>query len=102
LPITFELGSFMGAKLTAYSIVGKDRPGAPPIEACGYDAYSYRNEARSQMARVIGGLKAFSGVVVIPRHPLAPGSYRATVTVNDKEYSWSFAIAPNDSRSATP
>ena len=49
------------------------------------------------MGVVMGGLKAFSAVVVIPRHPLAPGNYRASVTVNDREYSWSFTIAPNDS-----
>jgi hypothetical protein len=101
LPITFEIGSFVGAKLTAYSIVRKDDPGAPRIEACGYDAFSYRNEARSQMSQVVGRLKAFSSVVVIPRHPLAAGDYRASVTVNGNEYSWSFAIAPSDSRSAS-
>jgi hypothetical protein len=101
LPITFEIGSFVGAKLTAYSLVRKDDAGSARIEACGYDAYTYRNEARSQMSQVIGRLKAFSGVVVIPRHPLAAGNYRASVTVNDKEYSWSFAIAPSDSRSAS-
>ena len=101
LPITFEIGSFVGAKLTSYSIVRKDDPpGAPPIEACGYDAFSYRNDARSHLAQVVGRLKAFSGVVVIPRHPLTPGNYRAAVTVNGKDYSWSFAIAPNDSQSA--
>ena len=100
LPITFEIGAFAGAKLVSYSIVKKDAPRAAPIEACGYDAYNYRNEMRSQMAAVVGSLKAFSGVVVIPRHPLAAGSYRATVTVNDHEYSWSFAIAPDDTRSA--
>jgi hypothetical protein len=101
LPITFAIGSFVGAKLTAYSIVRKDDPGAPRIEACGYDAYSYRNEARSQMSQVVGRLKAFSSVVVIPRHPLAAGNYRVSVTVNGSEYSWSFAIAPDDSRSAS-
>ncbi len=100
LPITFEIGSFVGAKLNSYSLVREDDPGSPPIEACGFDAFSYRNEARSQMTTVIGGLKAFSAVVVIPRHPLRPGNYRATVTVNDNEYSWSFAIAPNASRTA--
>ena len=100
LPITFEIGSFVGAKLDAYSIAKKDDPHVPAIEACGYDAYSYRNEARSQMGVVVGGLKAFSGVVVIPKHPLEPGNYRASVTVNGSEYSWSFAIAPNDSSSA--
>ncbi|HLI82195.1 MAG TPA: CAP domain-containing protein [Candidatus Binataceae bacterium] len=100
LPITFEIGAFAGAKLVSYSIVKKDSRAAP-IEACGYDAYNYRNERRSQMAAVVGTLKAFSGVVVIPRHPLEAGNYRATVIVNDKEYSWSFAIAPEDSRSAS-
>jgi hypothetical protein len=100
LPITFEIGSFVGAKMTSYSITRKDDPHSAPIEACGYDAFSYRNEARSQFGEVIGGLKAFSGVVVIPRHPLAPGHYRATVTVNDREYSWPFAIAPTESSSA--
>jgi hypothetical protein len=101
LPITFEIGAFAGARLISYSIVKKDDPHPAPIEACGYDAYSYRNEMRSQMAAVVGTLKAFSGVVVIPRHPLTAGNYRATVIVNDHEYSWSFAIAPEDSRSAS-
>ena len=100
LPITFEIGSYAGAKLGAYSIVKTDEPGAPPIEACGYDAFSYRNDARSQMATVVGGLKAFSAVVVIPRHPLGAGNYRASVNVNDKDYSWPFTVAPSDSRSS--
>jgi hypothetical protein len=100
LPITFEIGSYIGAKLFAYSILRKDDPGAPPIEACGYDAFTYRNPARAQLATVIGGLKAFSAVVVVPRHPLEPGNYRASVTVNDKDYGWSFTIAPTDSSSA--
>ena len=102
LPITFEVGSFSGAKLVSYSIVRKDGRNAKPLEACGYDAYTYRNEMRSQMGAVVGTLKAFSGVVVIPRHPLEAGNYRATVTVNDKEYSWSFNIAPTDERAASP
>lgn len=100
LPITFEIGAVAGAKLVSYSIVKEDQPHAAPLEACGYDAYHYRNEMRSQMAAVVGTLKAFNGVVVIPRHPLTAGNYRASVIVNDNEYSWSFAIAPDDSRSA--
>ena len=101
LPITFEIGSYVGAKLTNYSIVKEDAPpGAPPIEACGYDAFSYRNDSRTQLGQVIGRLKAFSGVVVIPRRPLAAGNYRASVTVNGKDYSWPFTIAPNGSQSA--
>ena len=101
LPITFEIGSFTGAKLVSYSIVKKDAPRAKPIESCGYDAYTYRNDLRSQMGAVVGTLKAFSGVVVIPRRPLDAGNYRATVTVNDKEYSWSFTIAPTEERAAS-
>ncbi len=97
LPITFQIGAYAGARLSAYSIVRTDTPGAAPIEACGFDAFSYRNPSRSQMEVVVGGLKAFSAVVVIPRHPLAPGSYRATVTVNDRDYGWSFTIAPGES-----
>jgi hypothetical protein len=100
LPITFEIGLFARAKLSSYSIVKLDQPHAPPIEACGYDAESYRNEARSQMGRVIGDLRSFGAVVVIPRRPLESGNYRASVTINGKQYSWAFAIAPNDSASA--
>jgi hypothetical protein len=100
LPITFQTGFYAGARLSAFAIVNKDEPKAPPIEACGFDAYSYRNDARDQMGRVVGGLKAFSGVVVIPRNPLKPGAYHASVTVNDNEYGWSFSIAPHESRSA--
>ncbi|HLX38115.1 MAG TPA: CAP domain-containing protein [Candidatus Binataceae bacterium] len=101
LPITFEVGSFAGAKLVSYSIVKKDDASAKPIEACGYDAYTYRNELRSRMSAVVGTLKAFSGVVVIPRRPLEPGTYRATIVVNDREYSWPFTIAPSDERAAS-
>jgi len=105
LPITFEIGSFADAELSSWSIISKDDPHATPLEACGYDAWKYRNERPSEQATVAGGLHAFSGVVVIPRHPLAPGNYRASVTVNDNEYSWSFAIAPpaaaEDARSAS-
>lgn len=97
LPITFQIGAFAGARLSSYSIARTDAPAAPPIEACGFDAYSYRNPSRSQMGVVVGGLKAFSAVVVIPRHPLAPGIYRASVTVNDRDYGWSFTIAPGES-----
>jgi hypothetical protein len=101
LPITFEIGAFVGAKLGSYSIVKHDDPHAKPLEACGYDAYTYRNELRSQFGAVVGTLKAFSGVVVIPRHPLTAGNYRASVTVNDKEYSWPFTIAPTEERAAS-
>jgi cysteine-rich secretory family protein len=97
LPITFEIGFSARAKLSAYSIVKSDEPGAPPIEACGYDAYSYRNESRAQTGRIVGDLRSFGAIVVIPRRPLDPGNYRARVTVNDKQFSWMFAIAPNDS-----
>ena len=100
LPITFEIGAFEGAKLGSFSIVKQEEPHAKPLEACGYDAYSYRNELRSQYGAVVGNLKAFSGVVVIPRHPLAAGNYRATLDVNGKEYGWSFTIAPAEERAA--
>ena len=99
LPITFQIGFYVGARLSGFAIVRKDQPSSP-IEACGYDAYSYRNEARDQMGRVIGGLKAFSGVVVIPRHPLQPGAYHASITVNNNDYGWSFSIAPHENRPA--
>lgn len=99
LPITFQIGFYVGARLSGFAIVNKALPKSP-IEACGYDAFSYHNDARDQMGRVIGGLKAFSGVVVIPRHPLLPGTYHASVTVNDTDYGWSFSIAPHENRAA--
>ena len=101
LPITFQIGFYVGAKLNAFSIVNNDDPGTRPLEACGYDAFSYRNEKRDQMGRVTGGLKAFSGVVVIPKRPLEPGTYRASITVNSNQYSWSFSIAPHDAQAAS-
>jgi len=100
LPITFQIGFYAGAKLDAFSIVKEAAHRSAPIEACGYDAFSYRNERRDLMGRVVGGLKAFSGVVVIPKHPLEPGTYRASVTVNLIQYSWSFSIAPHDAQAA--
>jgi hypothetical protein len=63
LPITFQIGFYVGAKLDAFSIVKEEAHASAPIEACGYDAFSYRNERRDLMGRVVGGLKAFSGVV---------------------------------------
>ena len=96
LPITLQLGNWLDARLGAYSIarVGADGKSSP-LEACGFDAASYVNPDREAQSRVRDGLRGSGAVVVIPRAPLEKGTqYQVAMTVDDKQYNWTFSTSP--------
>ena len=92
LAISLQLGRSSDSRLTGYSLTHAD---AAPIAACGIDADSYTNPDPAQQQRVRHSLIYFGAVVVVPRHPLAPGKYDVSITIDGKPYSWSFTIAPD-------
>jgi len=94
LPITLSLGLMVDAHLTEYKLT---RAGEAPIdlEACGFDAASYANSDPSAQERGRGVLHDFGAVAVIPRVPLEKrSSYTVSMTVNGRNYTWTFSTAP--------
>ncbi len=88
-PITLQLGSWYQPTLSAFSV---QRDGAN-IEACGFDANSYRNPDASVQKVGRGVLRDYGAVVIIPREPFSAGStYAVTMTVDGKRYGWSFKV----------
>jgi hypothetical protein len=92
LPVTLQLGPLVEARLDSFSIARED---GAEIEACGFDASSYRNLDESERARVAGNLRGQGAIVIVPRSPLDPGTrYDVHATVNGRDYKWSFEIRP--------
>ena len=91
IPITVQLGPMVEAQLNSFSIA---QEGGAELEACGFDANSYYNSDERERTSAIGGLRSHGAIVIVPRHPLAPGTrYDVVATVNGRDYKWSFAIA---------
>jgi uncharacterized protein YkwD len=90
LPITVQLGSWVKATVSAFSVTAN----GAPIPTCGIDGSNYTNpEARTQeIAR--NGLLEFGAVILIPRTPLPIGSTcKVSATINGRQYNWSFKVA---------
>ncbi|MGH9133780.1 MAG: CAP domain-containing protein [Ilumatobacteraceae bacterium] len=68
------------------TLVGPDGP----VETCVLHG---GNTASSGTAQAILG--SANAVVVVPRQPLAPGSYTSTVTTSAGDVTWSFTIDPD-------
>lgn len=91
IPITVQLGPMVDAQLNSFSLTRDD---GDTIEACGFDANSYRNSDPDQRTRVIGDLRAQGAIVIVPRSPLDAGKrYDVLATVNGHDYKWSFTVA---------
>lgn len=89
LPITLQFEGGIVPKLSAYSIT---RSGMP-IEACGFDAFSYvaPDTAIQNYARYI--LKGDDVIVLVPRKPFVSGEeYKVSVTANEHVYDWHFFV----------
>lgn len=93
VPITLQLGIDTSAVLQSYSL---EKNGAP-VEACGFDAGSYRNPDPISVKRARSGLRHFGAVIIVPRKPLVPGAtYLVRATVSGTPYAWSFTVARRD------
>jgi len=91
IPITVQLGPMVDAQINLFSLAGED---GAAVDACGFDANSYRNPDESERTRVVGGLRSQGAIVIVPRHPLERGArYDVVATVNGRDYKWSFAVA---------
>lgn len=96
VPITLQLGSFIEIRLGDYSLERIDPDGtAIPIEACGFDSSTYVNPDPAIEAAARATLNGFGAVVIVPKAPLEPGSYRVSLTANNKKYLWQFGVAPH-------
>lgn len=98
MPATIELGTEVEAKLSEYQIT-RDGHG---VEACGIDAATYQNPVSAEQERGRAILRELGAAMVIPRHPLRPGRYSVTATVNDHAYQWSFTVAATKDDAAPP
>jgi pSer/pThr/pTyr-binding forkhead associated (FHA) protein len=91
IAITVELGPMVDAQLDSFTLSGED---GATLEACGFDANSYRNPNEEERTRVVGGLRSQGAVVIVPRNPLDAGArYDVLATVNGRDYKWSFSVA---------
>jgi hypothetical protein len=93
LPITLELGALVNPRFSGYTLtLNGTAPAA--IEACGFDANSYRNSEPAGDRRARETLRDSGAVVVIPRDPLLPGNYTVSIAAAGRQYSWSFTVSP--------
>jgi uncharacterized protein YkwD len=90
LPITIQLGAFVPARLSAFSLRRGDD--SQTLEACGFDASSYVNPNSADQDHAGETMRQLGAVVVIPRERLAPGGYAVEMTVNGHSYRWRFTI----------
>jgi len=88
-PITLQTGRRLG--LRSYSLHDQTLDGA--LEACGFDAASYRSSDPIQQKRGRELLDAYGAVVLIPRTPLSSGHrYRVTLQTSRGRFEWSFGL----------
>jgi len=94
--ITLNLGVNVQARITDAHLTQTTGAAAGTIlDTCAYDSDSYTNPNASDQERGRQVLRSFGEVVVMVRDPLSPGeSYRVAMTVNGKQYMWSFTAAP--------
>jgi hypothetical protein len=90
IPLTLQLGPMVDAQLNSFSITRND---GAELEACGFDANSYRNPDPDERTRVVSNLRGQGAIVIVPRRPLDVGTrYDVLATVNGRDYKWSFSV----------
>ncbi|HEY6300069.1 MAG TPA: CAP domain-containing protein [Candidatus Binatus sp.] len=94
--ITLQLGMWVPATITDASLTQTSGAAAgTKVGTCPYDSGSYTNPDPGTQAHGREALKSFGQVVMMVRDPLVGGeSYRVAMTVNGKQYGWSFTAAP--------
>jgi len=91
LPLIVQIGDGGNVpRVTDSSIAEEGRA----LDHCVFDQRSYRNPDPGQQRLGRAILASRNAIVLIPRHPLVPGSmYRAVVKVNGRSIDWRFGIS---------
>jgi hypothetical protein len=63
------------------------------LDSCVITKASYKAHADNDTNLGQTMLNRFGAILIVPRTPLAPGLYHASVTADSKQYSWSFTVA---------
>jgi hypothetical protein len=89
LPITLQLTPGRSPKLSSYLVT---RSGGA-VEACGFDALSYRNSDTFTQRWGRNVLASSGVVVVVPKTPFESGNeYGVSMVVDGRTYSWHFLV----------
>jgi len=90
LPIYLQLGyGNVTPNVTAHSLT----QGNIPIEHGVFDETTYRNPDPSTQQSARSLLNERDAIVMMPRNPLIPGNYTASITSSGQTYTWSFNVA---------
>jgi len=89
VPITLELGRWLVAGATAYSLKTANQM----LDSCVFNASSYNNPDEAGQRIASDSLKAYGAAVLIPRQPLVSGqTYFVSISANGDTYGWSFRV----------
>lgn len=88
LPIFLQLGqgNVTGSVASSLTLNGT------PVTVCGMDETNYTNGDPNWQALGRRILQMRGAVVLLPRAPLANGTYTVAITVSNRNYSWSFTV----------
>ena len=92
-PISLQLGEGYGpdGSLEVSSAV-VTRDGAE-LDTCLITAKSYVGRNTEQTEYGKAGLERLGAAVILPRDPLAPGTYKVALKESDQLYQWTFTVA---------
>ncbi len=90
LAISLQMGNLVRLESFSLRDVTKD----DPVEACAFDAFTYRNLEAAAQASGSNALRLYRAVVLIPRYPLRPGHrYAVGIKTHGHAVNWTFGIA---------
>ena len=90
LPIILQLGpGNITPKVTASSF----KRGNTNLEHFTFDETSYTNPDSTAQNLGRNVLNSRDAIVMIPKEPLTPGDYTASITSNGQTYTWSFTVS---------
>jgi len=93
LPLTLQLSQIAQTQFSGYTLtLNGTAPAA--IEACGFNATTYHNPDPVAERQAQATLRNVGAIVIVPRSPLEPGSYTASINASGQQYTWSFTVSP--------
>lgn len=93
LPLTLQLGQLAPTQFSGYTLtLNGTAPAA--IDACGFNSSNYQNPDPVAERQAQITLRNVGAIVLVPRSPLAPGNYTASINAAGQQYTWSFTVSP--------